>query len=192
VATGPTPEGAAQESAAVADAAEKYGRRLYRAARGMGFSLDEAEDLVQDVFLAFVTTFNRFEGRSSVLTWLFGILIRKAHGRRRALEKEERHTPLDDEWARTFDEAGNWIRPPVEPDRALETTELAAAIADCLADLSTQQREVLILRLVEGFSGAEVSKILDLTITHTGVLLHRARLRMRECLGAKGWKTDAS
>jgi len=57
---------------------DEEGRRLYRAARGMGYSKNEAEDLVQDVFVTFIESIERFEGRAQVGTWLFGILHHKS------------------------------------------------------------------------------------------------------------------
>lgn len=175
----------------IREAAHRYARRLYRAARGMGFSADQADDLVQDVFVTFVASIDRFEGRSSIHTWLFGILLRKAQERRRSRVKDELHDSIDEEWDRNFDAAGKWIRPPLNPDRALENRELAVAIQECLPDLTDQQRDVFTLRMVEELPAADVSKVLDLTVTHVGVLLHRARLRMRTCLGMKGWKVGA-
>lgn len=164
--------------------------RLYRASRGLGHSADEAEDLVQDVFLTFVATLDRFEGRASLQTWLYGILLRKAKERWRTRRKEENHDPIDDIWESRFDPAGSWIRPPLDPDRALTSREAALAIQDCLMALPEQQRTAFLLRQVEEFPAAEASKILDLTVTHIGVLLHRARLRMRTCLDEKGWRTS--
>jgi RNA polymerase sigma-70 factor (ECF subfamily) len=63
----------ARDPATLARAVEEHARPLYRAARGMGFDEAEAEDLVQDVFTTFLETLDRFEGRSQVRTWLFGI-----------------------------------------------------------------------------------------------------------------------
>ncbi len=177
---------------AIRQVAQDHARRLYRAARGLGHAAPDADDLVQDVFVTFMATLDRFEGRSSVQTWLFGILLHKSRERRRVRLKDERHDPIDEQWADTFDGRGSWIRTPVDPDRSLESDEAGHAIAECLPGLPAQQRDVFILRLVEHLTTAEVGKILGLTVTHTGVLLHRARLRMRACLGAKGWSMGAS
>jgi RNA polymerase sigma-70 factor (ECF subfamily) len=119
-----------------------HSRRLYRAARGMGFDASDAEDLLQDVFVTFLSSLDRFEGRSALSTWLFGILLRKAQERRRARASEDRHDPIDEEWAAHFDATGRWVRPPAAPDRALTSRQMAAAIETCLDDLPAQQREV--------------------------------------------------
>jgi RNA polymerase sigma-70 factor (ECF subfamily) len=169
----------------------EHSPRLFRAARALGHSTEEAEDLVQEVFLTFVATLDRFEGRASVHTWLYGILLRKAKERWRERAKEETHDAIDGDWESRFDPAGNWVRPPVDPDRALTTREASAAIQDCFRELPPHQRSALLLRQFEGFSAEEASKVLDLTVTHIGVLLHRARLRMRACLDVKGWRTNS-
>jgi RNA polymerase sigma-70 factor (ECF subfamily) len=74
----------ARNPAALRAVVDQHARRLYRAARGMGFSPDDAEDLAQEVFVTFLETLERFEGRSELGTWLFGVLHHKAQERRRA------------------------------------------------------------------------------------------------------------
>jgi len=164
---------------------------LFRAARGMGFSQDEAEDLAQEVFTTFLETLDRFEGRSQVRTWLFGILHNKIHERRREQLRDERSEPLDELIESRFDTDGHWNRPPADLDRLLQSKEIESAIQDCLGKLPAMQKEVFVLREVEELDMAETCKILDKTVTHISVLLHRARVRLRECLEAKGWRKES-
>jgi RNA polymerase sigma-70 factor, ECF subfamily len=166
---------------------EEHGRRLYRAARGMGFSIQEAEDLAQDVFVTFLASVDQFEGRAQIGTWLFGILHHKAQERWRTHVRDERSDPIEAVFEAQFDSRGHWIRPPVAPDRQVGSHEAGEAIGECLDALPPSQREVFQLRQIEDLSAAEVCKILALTVTHIGVLLHRARARLRECLERKGW-----
>ena len=166
-------------------------RKLYRAARGMGHSSEEADDLVQDVFLTFMTSLDRFEGRSAVSTWLYGILLRKVQERRRQVTRERTHDPIDEAWEASFKADGTWLRQPVDAESALTGRQMGAAIRDCMAGLPGPARDVFVLRQIEELSAEEVRNVLDLTITHIGVLLHRARLRMRACLDGKGWRTTA-
>ena len=166
---------------------DEQGRRLYRAARGMGYSQSEAEDLVQDVFVTFIESIDRFEGRAQVGTWLFGILHHKSQERRRTVVREELNDPIDQVFESQFDARGAWIQPPTAPDRHVSAQEAGHAIQDCLGGLSPIQREVFQLRQVEELSAAEVCKISGHTITHIGVLFHRARMKLRECLKGKGW-----
>ena len=166
---------------------DEQGRRLYRAARGMGYSQNEAEELVQDVFVTFIESIERFEGRAQVGTWLFGILHHKAQERRRSAVRDEMNDPIDLVFESQFDARGSWIRTPTAPDRDATAQEAGRAIQDCLAGLSPSQREVFQLRQVEELTAAEVRKISGHTITHIGVLFHRARMKLRECLEGKGW-----
>lgn len=170
---------------AIAEVVDNYLDQVVRAARGAGLDAAAAEDVAQATFLTFIETVPRFEGRSHIRTWLFGILFRKVSERRRSARREE-WEELDDRFAERFDESGSWVRPPRGPDLELETKELGKAITHCLEAAPTRQRMAFTLREVEGLPTAEICKILDVTVTNLGVMLHRARNRLRECLEAKG------
>jgi len=166
---------------------DAHSRRLYRAARGMGHAASEAEDLVQEVFVTCLQSIERFEGRSQVGTWLFGILHHKSQERRRTVAREDLTDPVDQVFESQFDARGGWTKTPTAPDRQVGAREAGEAIQDCLDGLSQIQREVFQFREAEELSAAEVSKISGLTVTHIGVLLHRARTKLRACLEGKGW-----
>ncbi|HBY58598.1 MAG TPA: hypothetical protein DEH78_02170 [Solibacterales bacterium] len=172
---------------ALAALVNEHSRPLYRAARGMGFTEDEAEDLLQEVFLTFLSTLDRFEGRSQPGTWLFGILHHKSMERRRKRIRDEQHDPIDDVFESRFDSAGSWSYPPTDLLRLQEARQIGDAISHCLDGLSPLQRSVFVLREMEQLSSVEVCKILDLTVTNLGVTMFRARNRLRECLEGKGW-----
>lgn len=172
---------------ALAQAVRDHARTLFRAARGLGFGEPEAEDLVQDVFTTFIERLDAFEGRSHLRTWLFGILHRKALERRRASAIDERTDPIDEVFESRFDERGNWSQPPADLERLFLSKELGGLIRGCMERLPVNQREAFVLREVEGFQTEEICKILDVSVTNFGVLIHRARARLRECLESKGW-----
>jgi RNA polymerase sigma-70 factor (ECF subfamily) len=153
----------------------------------MGFSASDAEDLAHEVFVTFLDTIERFEGRAEVSTWLFGILYRKAQERRRSHAREELSDSIEAQFDARFDAKGSWITPPTSADRLVESREVADALRDCLTGMPDSYREVFQLRVVEELSASEVGKIVGCTINHVGVLLHRARLRVRACLESKGW-----
>ncbi len=155
----------------------------------MGCSVDAAFDMVQDVFVVFLKSLDRFEGRSQVGTWLFGILHHKVQESRRPSASEAQLDPIDAAFDAQFDESATWIRRPIEPDRWMRSREASEAIQGCLDRLTPLQREVFQLRQIEELSGAEVSSILGESVNHVGVLFHRARLHLRECLAQKGWKS---
>jgi RNA polymerase sigma factor (sigma-70 family) len=167
---------------------EDLARPLYRAARGMGFGQADAEDLVQDAFATFMTTLDRFEGRSRVSTWIFGILHRKAQERRRELARDDAHDPIDAIFESQFDTTGGWATPPMDLERQIASSELGEAIRGCIEQLPTPLREVFMLRETQDLDTCEICKILGRTVTHLGVQLHRARVRLRSCLEARGWK----
>ncbi|MBN8731623.1 MAG: RNA polymerase sigma factor [Acidobacteria bacterium] len=176
-----------REPEALTALVNEHSRPLYRAARGMGFTEDEAEDLIQDVFLTFLSSLHRFEGRSQASTWLFGILHHKSMERRRKRIRDDQHDPIDDVFESRFDASGSWSTPPADLLRLQEARQIGEAIAHCLDGLSPLQRSVFVLREMEQLSTAEVCKILDLTVTNLGVTMFRARNRLRECLEGKGW-----
>jgi len=172
---------------ALAEAVRDHARPLMRAARGLGFAEQEAEDLVQDVFKTFLERLDSFEGRSQLRTWLFGILHRKALERRRASIVDERMDPIDEVFESRFDARGNWTRPPADLERLMLSKEIGELIRRCMDGLPANQREAFVLREVEDLDTGEICKILDVSVTNFGVLMHRARARLRECLEAKGW-----
>jgi RNA polymerase sigma-70 factor (ECF subfamily) len=177
-----------RDAAALRAVVEELARPLYRAARGMGFGPTDAEDLVQDVFATFMDTLDRFEGRSRVSTWVFGILHFKVQERRREFAREDAWEPIDDVFESQFDGTSGWTTPPVDLERQIASHEIAEAIGGCVDKLPAGLREVFVLREMQGLDTADVCKILGRTITHVGVQLHRARSRLRLCLESKGWK----
>ena len=177
---------------ALAEAVRDHARPLMRAARGLGFAEQDAEDLVQDVFKTFIERLDSFEGRSQLRTWLFGILHRKAMERRRASIMDDRMDPIDEVFESRFDAKGNWSRPPADLERLMLSNEIGKLIRGCMDGLSVNQREAFVLREVEGLDTGEICKILDVSVTNFGVLMHRARTRLRECLEAKGLEQTRS
>jgi RNA polymerase sigma-70 factor, ECF subfamily len=153
----------------------------------MGFSAVDAEDLAQEVFMTFLQTIDRFEGRSEVGTWLFGILHHKAQEQRRAHAREDMTDAGDDVFERRFKADGSWSEPPIPADRLVAAGQTAEALRECLAALPEQHREVFQLRQMQELSAGDVSHVLGCTVNHVAVMFHRARVRLRACLEAKGW-----
>src|SRR5215469_6869572 len=172
---------------ALAEAVHEHARPLLRAARALGFAEPEAEDMVQDVFRTFLERLDNFEGRSQLRTWLFGILHRKALERRRVTAMDDRMDPIDEAFESRFDAKGTWTRPPADLERLMLSREIGELIRGCMDGLPVNQREAFVLREVEGLDTGEICRILDVSVTNFGVLMHRARARLRECLEAKGW-----
>jgi len=145
-----------------------------------------ADDVVQEAWLGVLKGLDRFEGRSSLKTWIYRIVANVA--RTRAI-KEARSAPFssfatDDEPSvdpDRFVADGHWGSAP-EPWRAVLDTEARTVIDRAIAALPDQQRQVIELRDVAGWSSDEVCNVLDLSQTNQRVLLHRARSKVRAAL----------
>ena len=166
-----------------------YLSQILRAARGAGLDPSQAEDVTQATFTTFIETASRFEGRSHVRTWLFGILYRKLSERWRGTARDREMDALDDVMEHRFDVDGSWSRPQPAADTRVYAREIKAHLATCLNELSPAHRHAFQLREVQEFTTSEICKILDVTSTHLGVMLYRARNRLRECLAAAGVRT---
>jgi RNA polymerase sigma-70 factor (ECF subfamily) len=156
-----------------------------------------AEEVVQDTWLAAIEGIDRFEGRSTVKTWLFHILrnIARSRGRRddrlrplTALQSADATAtgidPLDGVVDARSAPSGHgraalWAGHNPDPEANLLAGELREQLDMALRTLPPRQREVIVLRDVEGWSAAEVCNILGITDTNQRVLLHRARERVR-------------
>ncbi|MDQ3897795.1 MAG: sigma-70 family RNA polymerase sigma factor [Actinomycetota bacterium] len=169
---------------------ERYHAALLRLAQTMVPTRAVAEEVVQDTWLGLVRGIGRFEGRSSLRTWLFHVLVNRA---RTTGVRERRPTmgvtagPAVDPGR--FGPNGGWADPPVpwpdDVDDRLVAAQLAERIRPKLDELPDMQRQVVLLRDVEGLSSAEVCDLLGLTEGNQRVLLHRGRSRLRGMLEAE-------
>lgn len=170
---------------------------MKRVARSYVDSDAVAEEIVQETWMAIIIGIRRFEGRSSLSTWIFSILTNqaKAHGtrERRALPLSavvpggEDEVSVDADRFQKDDEAwpGHWATPPrpwQKPDRRLLSLEARDHLRDALAQLPERQQLIVALRDVEGRSAEEVCELLDLSQENQRVLLHRGRSRLRAAL----------
>jgi RNA polymerase sigma-70 factor, ECF subfamily len=164
-----------------------YQSALVRVAQMYVSSRAIAEDVVQESWLAVLNGIDRFEGRSSLKTWIFRIVTNRAktRGQREArsrpfssLEPEasvDPHRFVDGHW-RTFPES--W------PEERLLGAEALRMIGEAIEALPPSQRAVITLRDVQGWSPEEVRNALELSETNERVLLHRARAKVRAALEA--------
>ena len=167
----------------------EHGDALYRHAYFRLRDRMAAEDMVQETLLAAVKGHERFAGRSSERTWLIGILNNKVvdYLRKRAREQSLGQVDLGDDELESllFEADGHWRRPPSswgDPAAAFEQNLFWEAFTKCLEELPTRQAQAFTLCEVDGIAGAEAGKVLGVSTTNIWVILHRARLRLRECL----------
>lgn len=174
----------------------KHHGALIRMAMGYVADREVAEEVVQDTWMAVIQGFGRFEGRSSLRTWIFGIMIHKAKDRG---VREKRHTPFsafesfDDDGEEIVDPsrfhqsgewAGHWALPPQPwdeqtPEKLLAGRQAVNAMERAIDALPPTLKEVLVLRDIEGVHAKEVCDILRITEMNLYVRLHRARERVR-------------
>jgi RNA polymerase sigma-70 factor (ECF subfamily) len=156
-----------------------------------------AEEVVQDTWVAVLNGLDRFEGRSSLRTWIFRILMNRAISR---FGRERRSVPFsafgDGEDEPSVDpdrfhspdhpQAGQWASPPRSwdaiPEDVLASDETLEVIRDAVDRLPDGQRAVMALRDLQGLSSAETCNVLGITETNQRVLLHRARTKVRRVL----------
>jgi len=175
----------AGDPAALEAVVDAYLMQVLRAARGAGLGAVQAEEVTQETFKTFLAAACRFEGRSRVRTFLFGILYRKIAEIRRSQARDRTHDSIDQVMEARFAVDGSWVRPPAPADHDLFSRETRRALADCLEASPPRQRLAFYFREVEGLSTEEICGILDVSATNLGVMLYRIRNRTRECLEAR-------
>ncbi len=178
----------ARDRAALTELVEAYLPQLLRAGHGMGFAREECEDLAQSVFTAMIEGLDRFQGRSHIRTFIFGIFYHKVSELFREKKKAQQHDPIDEVMESKFDAKGNWRQPPADIEKQLLAQETGEIIQDCLEAIPRGQRIVFYLREVEEMETPEICKKLGISATNLGVLLYRARNHLRECVEKKGLK----
>ena len=166
---------------------ERYHEPMLALAASFVPSRAVAEEVVQDTWLAALRGLDAFQGRSSLKTWLFRILVNRA---RSTGSKEQRSIPVADPEPAVdpsrFGGDGGWADPPEHwieaAERRMEAGKLAGQIRVWIDELPARQREVVLLRDVEGMSSEDVCAVLALTEGNQRVLLHRGRSRLRQLI----------
>jgi RNA polymerase sigma-70 factor, ECF subfamily len=192
----------AGDEAAFMALVDKYGPLMLRIALTHVRTRAVAEEVVQEAWLGVLKGLDRFEGRSSLKTWILRIVANIARTRG---EREARSVPLSSLAPDTGEDEpsvdperflgadhpmypGGWAVPPHSwaqmPEERLLAAETLEQVKAAIAKLPSRQQEVIVLRDVEGWEPEEVSQALELTPGNQRVLLHRARSRVRAALEA--------
>lgn len=168
---------------------DAYADSLFNYANIRVNDVDLAKDLVQDTFIAGLNSIANFKGESSIKTWLFSILKRKIidHWRK---QESRKTTPIS-----FFEKAGvkkggflEGHQPKgrlAEIDVSIENEELKQAIAGCIGALPAKWRGVVVDKLVEGKESEEVCNDHEITSSNLWVIVHRAKVQLRDCLDRK-------
>jgi RNA polymerase sigma-70 factor (ECF subfamily) len=180
--------------------AETHRRYLLRVALLQLRDRDAAEDVVQDTLLAALTGQASFTGRSSLKTWLTGILkhkivdaIRKRQREPLALAAFNDELDLDD-FDALFADNGAWDSPPADwgdPVAALGQAQFFDILDLCLAKLPPNTARVFVMREVMELETGEICKELAITANNLWVILYRARMTLRLCLEQNGFAAGA-
>jgi RNA polymerase sigma-70 factor, ECF subfamily len=190
----------ARDERAFDELVRKWSPLMLRVARGFVSTDASAQEVVQDAWLGVIKGLATFEGRSSLRTWIFRILVNIAKTRG---VREHRTTPfaslgpedtgptvdpsrfrgLDDpEWPRHWNKAGVPHRWDTDPEVGALRSETRSLVAAAVDELPERQRAVLVLRDVQGFESEEVCELLGLSAENQRVLLHRGRAKIRATL----------
>ncbi len=177
---------------------DEHGDCLYRYALARVRKPEVAEDLVQETFLAAVRGYEKFGGRSAVRSWLCGILKHKIMDHYRKAGRETSFTDLEffaDECAEKFVAQGFWQHEegPKEwtPDASevMERSEFWKTMRACLAKMPERVATVFAMREMDEVPSKEICATLAISESNLWVMLHRARMALRECL-EKNWFDD--
>jgi RNA polymerase sigma-70 factor (ECF subfamily) len=179
------------DEAAFASLVDGLHGSLLAFARTFTSSATLAEDIVQETWFGVIRGLHAFDGRSSLRTWIFSILVRRA---RTVAARDARQggrgsgtQPSEPEWEPGRGRVGLWEHAPIpwaleDPAAIHQSGEALEVLQSALDALPETQRQVVLLRDVEGLPAADVCNILDLSETNQRVILHRGRARLRRAL----------
>lgn len=165
---------------------DEYSEPLLRRAIYVLSDKEEAEDIVQEVFLSALSSYDSFEGKSKPLTWLYTILNNKVADFYRKKYKTETQIRLD----HYFDETGSWKNNDVLNDwnaskkesELLDDDDFNKTLENCLEDLPSKWRIPMKMYYLEEKKAPEVSQVLNISTTNLWKILQRSRMQLRECL----------
>ncbi|MBD63831.1 MAG: hypothetical protein CME62_01380 [Halobacteriovoraceae bacterium] len=156
----------------------EYQMPLYKAALKLKLNFDQAEEVVQQTWTSFFEGVEKFEGRSHIRTYLFGILYNKIKELWRSNKKYTAYFE-DSELDKIFNEAGHHIEQPRSPDAWLENQQLGEILSESLDCLPENQKLAFFLKEVQGESTEDICKIMGISVTNLGVLIYRAKNKLR-------------
>ncbi len=178
-----------QDGEAFAKVVDAYQNRVYGFVRRMVPNAEEAADVAQDVFIRAYQSFGRFDGRSSLRTWLFRIAYNLCVDRARKLKRSVEESSLD--WAGEDDAAWEVPDDRWDPQKLVMDDEMQRIVEESLACMSDKLKTVLLLHDKEDFAYEEIAQTLSLPIGTVKSRLFLARAHLQKAVGAYMNETGA-
>jgi RNA polymerase sigma-70 factor (ECF subfamily) len=175
----------AGDEEAISQLVERWSPAMFRLARSFVASPQSAEDVVQEAWLGMLSGLARFEGRSSLRTYTFTILVNRARTRGAREARTLPRSPLEDaaeEPTRTWFSVTAPAQWDSTPENAVLSREALLELDRAVSALPQRQRQVVTMRDIGGMSAEEVCAALGITAANQRVLLHRARAALRTAL----------
>jgi RNA polymerase sigma-70 factor (ECF subfamily) len=174
-----------------------YGNSMYRYALARVSDPETAQDLVQEALVAAIQSYGRFQGRSSIKTWLIAILKRKIVDHYRRASNRQITDDIEavaNNVDKMFNDNGHWRVFPnewtIKPDVAFEQQEFMDVLYTCISALPARLAEIFMLREFDEMSTKLICEKLEISESNSWVMLYRARMQLRQCLGTN-WLDDA-
>jgi RNA polymerase sigma-70 factor (ECF subfamily) len=168
---------------------DQHGDYLYHFALSRLRNTADSENVVQETLLAAIKSLGSFSGKSSERTWLIGILkhkivdhLRKSYKEKPVIDFQTNEEAIDqffDHTEHLKKQPSQWVPNPKE---LLEKKEFWEAFYKCSEKLPKTARDAFLLREVEKLNSNDICQVLDISLSNLWVLLHRARLHLRQCL----------
>ncbi len=157
---------------------DKYTLSLYKMAKKNGLSDEQSDEVLQSTWTSVLENIERFEGRSHIRTYIFGILINKM---RELWRKNKKFNTVENpqDLEPHFDSTGHWLTAPKSPDEIVYNDQVGDILKLVIDKLPENQRLAFVMKEIEGIETEEICKILDISRTNLGVLIYRAKNTLR-------------
>ena len=156
--------------------------RLLRMMASKGLYAETAEEILHECWESFFSNLDKFEGRSKIKTFIFGILINKMRENRRRTNRTDFEEDSEKIFERHFTQQGWWSQEPADPYLLLANQQLGNLIEECLEGLTDDQRAAFLLIESDGESSEEACQVMSVSLSNLRVLIFRAKNKLRLCL----------
>lgn len=163
--------------------------RLVRMMAAKGIYNENAEEIIHECWETFFSNLEKYEGRSSIRTFIFGILINKIRENRRRVDRIEYEEDSEKVFDRSFTVDGWWTNEPTDPMELIANKQLKNLIAECLHGLTENQKNAFLLIEADGETAEDTCSILGVSLSNLRVLIFRAKDKLRTCLEGRSFST---